>query len=474
MPPMRRAPRALLSILAAAPLLVGAPTLAQSPAPVQVLDVEWTLSQLAGEAVPDEPAITATFATDGSLTGSGGCNDYSATWNSDGEALTVTPVLATFKACSEEVDARESSYFALIQDAASWSLDGSAVTVTTNSGETLVFGDEAEAPDALALVGDWTLATVDGQAPPAGMVVSLSIGADGRLTGVACNTYNAGYTATETGDLAIDPINATRMSCGDAQDAFESSYLDGLQGAIGWGTQIGKLTLFGAAEVVFGDGSAPDATLTGQEWSLVTIGGAPIPGSGITATFGEDGTVTGSGGCNDYTGPYTVDGESLSVGPLAATRMSCGPVTDDLERTYLEALEACHRVRHLGHGPGHLDQQRRDARVQHLGGTRRVERAPGRAERAPCRAEPQRRAIGRSGLARRLGGGRRRRHRGHLEDDRLCRLGPARRHARHRHHVRRGRHLLRLRRLQRLLGTVVAERHQPVHQRLRGSLVGHL
>jgi heat shock protein HslJ len=338
---MRRAPRAILSILAAAPLLVGVPALAQSPSPVQVLDVEWTLSQLAGEAVPDAPPITATFATDGSLTGSGGCNDYSATWSSDGSTLTVSPVLATFKACSEEVDARESSYFTLIQDAASWSLEGAAITVTTTSGETLVFGDEADVPDALALVGDWTLGTVDGQAPPAGMVVTLSIGADGTLTGLACNTYNATYTATQTGDLAIDPIVATRKSCGDAQDAFEFSYLDGLQGAIGWGTQIGKLTLFGTTELVFGDGSAQDATLTGQEWSLVTIGGAPLPaGSGITASFGEDGTVTGSGGCNQYTGPYTVDGESLSVGPLAATRMSCGQVSDDLESTYLGALEA--------------------------------------------------------------------------------------------------------------------------------------
>ena len=52
MPTMRRAPRAILSVLAAAPLLlVGVPALAQSPSPVQVLDVEWTLSQLAGEAV---------------------------------------------------------------------------------------------------------------------------------------------------------------------------------------------------------------------------------------------------------------------------------------------------------------------------------------------------------------------------------------------------------------------------------------
>ncbi len=338
---MRRAPRALLSILAAAPFLVGVPTLAQSPAPVQVLDVEWTLTQLDGAPVPADPAITATFATSGALTGSGGCNQYNATWTSDGTQLTVSELFSTFMACSEEIDAREQRYFTLIQDAASWSLEGSAITVTTNSGATLVFGGETATPDALGLVGDWTLATVGGQAPPAGMTVTLSIAAEGTLGGEACNVYNAGYTATETGDLTVDPIMATVRSCGDEQDAFESAYLDGLQSATGWGTQGGELTIFGTAELVFGDGSATDASLTGQEWSLVSIGGAPLPAdAGVTASFGEDGSVTGSGGCNRYRGPYAVDGESLSAGPLVSTRMSCGATADDLERTYLGALEA--------------------------------------------------------------------------------------------------------------------------------------
>jgi heat shock protein HslJ len=304
-----------------------------------VLDVPWTLSQLDGAAVPADPPITATFASDGTLTGSGGCNGYSATWSSnDGVRLSVTDLFSTFAACSEEVDRRESSYFALLQDAETWSLDGSAVVVTSGSGATLVYGGDAVAPDALGIEGDWTLATVDGQAPPAGMVVTLSVGADGTLAGEACNVYNAGYTATETGDLTVDPILATLRSCGDDQDAFEFAYLDGLQAATGWGTQVGTLTIFGAAELVFGDGSTADATLTGQEWSLVSMSGAPVPGSGVTALFGEDGTVTGSGGCNRYMGSYTVEGDALSVGPLAATRMSCGAVADDLERTYLEAL----------------------------------------------------------------------------------------------------------------------------------------
>jgi heat shock protein HslJ len=338
---MRRAPRALLPILAAASLLVGAPAVAQTPEPVQVLDVEWTLSRLDGESVPPDPAVTATFASDGALTGSGGCNGYSATWTSDGSSLTVTDLQATRMACSDEVDAQEASYFRLLEDAASWSLDGTAIVITTTSGATLMYGGDGATTDGLTLVGSWPLATVDGEAPPPGMSVTLDIRADGTLSGEACNAYNASYTATEAGDLSVDAIAATRKSCGDAADAFEASYLDGLQNATQWGTQDGQLFLFGSADLVFGAGSASDATLTGQEWLLTAIGGAPIDGGlGISVSFGEDGTATGSGGCNRFTGPYTADDETLSVGPLASTRMSCGVTTDDLESTYLSALES--------------------------------------------------------------------------------------------------------------------------------------
>lgn len=338
---MRRAPRAILSVLATAPLLVGAPALAQTPEPVQVLDVAWTLTRLDGERVPAEPPVTATFESDGSLTGSGGCNDYSATWTSDGSSLTVSDLQATRKACSDAIDAQERRYFELLGEAASWTLVGTAVTVTSSDGATLVFGDDTAPTDDLPLVGSWPLATIDGEAPPPGMSVGLDIHDDGTLSGQACNSYSASYVASAAGDLSVDAIAATRMSCGDAADAFEASYLDGLQGATQWFVQGGQLLLSGSAELVFGVAGGADATLTGQEWLLTAIGGAPVDaGLGIGVSFGEDGMATGSGGCNRFTGPYTAEGDSLSVGPLASTRMSCGVTTDDLETSYLNALEA--------------------------------------------------------------------------------------------------------------------------------------
>lgn len=64
--------------------------------------------------------------------------------------------------------------------------------------------------------------------------------------------------------------------------------------------------------------------LAGSEWRPLTLAGAPFP-EGVEATvqFGADGRLTGSGGCNRFTGSYAIEGETLTIGPVAATRMLC-------------------------------------------------------------------------------------------------------------------------------------------------------
>lgn len=58
----------------------------------------------------------------------------------------------------------------------------------------------------------------------------------------------------------------------------------------------------------------------------------------LTLEFLPDGTVRGSGGCNNFSGKYTLAGESLSFGPLMSTKKSCGPAADEQEYSYLSFL----------------------------------------------------------------------------------------------------------------------------------------
>ena len=66
-----------------------------------------------------------------------------------------------------------------------------------------------------------------------------------------------------------------------------------------------------------------DDLLEGTSWELVNIQKHLVAdGITITATF-QDGAVSGSSGCNSYSGSYETDGKEISFGPLASTLMAC-------------------------------------------------------------------------------------------------------------------------------------------------------
>lgn len=84
-------------------------------------------------------------------------------------------------------------------------------------------------------------------------------------------------------------------------------------------------------------GIPPDTA--GVEWRLVQINGKDVaPQARATLMLGSDGTVSGHGGCNRFSGTYKVESAGVSVGPLMSTKKSCGPELDRLESAYLGAL----------------------------------------------------------------------------------------------------------------------------------------
>ena len=336
--PMSRTTRALLSLALVLPMSLGtSATLAQSPGPVAYpLDTEIALTQMAGTDVAADAGITALFGSGGSLSGSGGCNSYSATWDSDGTTLTVGAIAATRMACDPAVNTLESEYLGLLQVAATWSLEGTTVTVTTSAGSTLVYGGDTDGP---ALVGEWQLSTFGGTAVPNGIIATAVFGADGSVTGSGgCNTFSGTYTASDT-SLTISRLAVTSMFC-EAAGEIEPAYLDTLQATTGWSVVGDTLTIESTLPLVFTSGIAATGSLTGQDWLLATMGGQPVePSLGTSATFADDGTVSGSGGCNGYDSTYTIDGDSISIAPVAATRMACAPEANESESSFFAAME---------------------------------------------------------------------------------------------------------------------------------------
>jgi putative lipoprotein len=85
-------------------------------------------------------------------------------------------------------------------------------------------------------------------------------------------------------------------------------------------------------------GGADVSQLEKGLWVLNSARDVTLP-LGIVPTAGfHDGVVRGYTGCNQYSAPYTVDGDSLDIGELATTRMACEPPRDEVERQYIRAL----------------------------------------------------------------------------------------------------------------------------------------
>src|SRR5262245_24976892 len=89
-----------------------------------------------------------------------------------------------------------------------------------------------------------------------------------------------------------------------------------------------------------GGAGAAAPELVGTAWALGDLPGQVLNDVRPTIAFSGDGTVSGSGGCNDFSGNYTVDGSKLTFGPLASTQKACGDAVDNLEQAYLAALQA--------------------------------------------------------------------------------------------------------------------------------------
>ena len=95
--------------------------------------------------------------------------------------------------------------------------------------------------------------------------------------------------------------------------------------------------------------------LAGTTWSLVAFGGSagadggdpPLAGSAITLRFEDQGDrLSGSAGCNLYSGAYTERGNDLTVAsPLATTMRYCADPEGlmDQEGRYLMLIEAAQR-----------------------------------------------------------------------------------------------------------------------------------
>jgi heat shock protein HslJ len=181
---------------------------------------------------------------------------------------------------------------------------------------------------------------------PAGAQVTIAF-EDGQAHGTAaCNSYGGGYRAGDDGSMSFDAFAVTAMGCDPPLMTLESAYLEVLGGVTGFEVDAGgglrlvngEVTLSFSREV-----SPEPLPLVGTTWTLTSIAAGDavmsvVSGTEITAVFAADETLSGSAGCNSFSGTYTLAGDRLSFSPLATTKMACAGYVMTQERVFLDSM----------------------------------------------------------------------------------------------------------------------------------------
>jgi heat shock protein HslJ len=207
-------------------------------------------------------------------------------------------------------------------------------------------------PEAGATGGDplngthWILTELNGAPALSETTVTLNF-ADGSATGSdGCNNYRAGYVVD--GDaITFQPGMSTMMACPEPIMAQTAGFSAALAATSTYTTDGSTLALLDASGTAVATFSAVSTDLAGTSWDVHSYNNgiqavvSLVAGSSITVEFGADGVVSGSSGCNTYSGAYTSDGVgSITIGPLASTRMMCGdPAVMEQEALFLTAMQ---------------------------------------------------------------------------------------------------------------------------------------
>ncbi|MET9660386.1 META domain-containing protein [Streptomyces sp. NPDC006510] len=181
------------------------------------------------------------------------------------------------------------------------------------------------------------------EAPDGAHVV---IDPEGRATGnFGCNHFTA-ETRTDGDTITVQRATTTAMGCEQSVQRFETAMSRAFSGELTAAVSGRTLTLTTENGDSIALTSEPPAPLTGTTWTVTSL----VSGSTASSlpagteqkarlTFGKDGTVRGTLGCNSFRGTAEVSGSTVTFGPLDGTRMMCPDPRMKLERALLAILD---------------------------------------------------------------------------------------------------------------------------------------
>jgi heat shock protein HslJ len=211
----------------------------------RLVSVAHTDGQL--HAVPNSVETTATFAN-GSVSGSGGCNRYTASYTVGDGKLTIGKAASTMMACPKPQTAIEQPFMAALAATMAYKIEDGQLSLLDAGGQKIA---TFKVWQPVALKGVTWRATLynNGRGAAVSLIdgskITAIFGTDGVLSGSAgCNHYRAAYV-TEGSSITIQAPAATRRTCSrpDGVMRQESEYLNALTTAATYAIQGRQLEL---------------------------------------------------------------------------------------------------------------------------------------------------------------------------------------------------------------------------------------
>jgi len=309
--------------------------------------VVWQLESYVDADGNTQPALADAPATlifqDGKFMGDTHCNGVAGEYTLDGDKITIKMGPGTLRACEPDIASQESGMRFGLSHAASYKIeDGKLMLMDADGNVLLTF---IEQPPVSLSGHAWQLVRFNNgnggmESNQAAEKIYVTFGEDGKVSGNAgCNNFSGSYEV-DGDSISIGPLATTRKMCAQPEGVMETeqAFLQNLDNAATFSITGDTLTLFdkdGGKLLVFS--LQQPITLTSTPWRLQSFnngkGGmaTTVATQKITAIFTEDGRVSGNAGCNTYNGGYQIDGDSISIGPLASTEMYCNDPADVME-----------------------------------------------------------------------------------------------------------------------------------------------
>ena len=216
----------------------------------------------------------------------------------------------------------------------------------------LLVSGAAAGPPGLA-ESAWVLSSLRGRPVSGPPAVTLQISQGTASGSDGCNRYH-GPVALDGNAFRVrtESMVSTRMACPPEVMSRASAFTTALGQARTAQVEGRRLTLLGDGGAVLATFEAQSRDLSGTSWKVTDVNNGKqavvsvLQGSSLTLSFSRDGTVSGSAGCNQFSGKFNADGEKVIFQPLASTRKACTPAgLMEQETAFLRALQSSATVR---------------------------------------------------------------------------------------------------------------------------------